>query len=89
MPNIKSAKKRMKTSAFRRSLNRGQKAELRTTIKNMELSIESDQAKAKELLPLTMKKLDQAAAKGLIHKNKAARKKSRMTKKYSQTTKAS
>ena len=78
MPNIKSAKKRMKTSAFRRSLNRGQKAELRTTIKNMELSIESDQAKAKELLPLTMKKLDQAAAKGLIHKNAAARKKSRL-----------
>ncbi len=86
MPNIKSAKKRMKTSAFRKSLNRSQKSELRTTIKNMELAIETDQEKAKELLPLTMKELDQAAAKGLIHKNAAARKKSRLMQRLNKSS---
>ena len=53
-------------------------AALRTAVKKMEQTLDNDTDQAKEAMPLIFKKLDQAAAKGLIHKNVAARKKSRL-----------
>ncbi|HEY1065048.1 MAG TPA: 30S ribosomal protein S20 [Pirellulales bacterium] len=80
MPNTKSAKKDMKKSAERRAINRAGRSLLRSTIRKTRAAIAAgDAAKAAETFPLTTKKLDQAAAKGLIHKNTAARHKSRLS----------
>jgi len=81
MPNIKSAIKRVKQSEKRRALNASQKSALRTSIKAVEAAVSnSDATNAQSALVLAAKKLDKAAGKGLIHKNAAARKKSRLTK---------
>lgn len=81
MPNIKSAEKRVKVSAARRERNMSDRSTLKTVIKKMDQTIANDPNSAADLLPVTMKVLDEAVTKGLIHKNKAARKKSRMAKK--------
>ena len=57
-------------------------------MKNTQIAMETDLEKAKGLLTLTIKELDQAASKGLIHKNAAARKKSRLMRKFNQLTAA-
>ncbi|KMY50864.1 30S ribosomal protein S20 [Peribacillus loiseleuriae] len=81
MPNIKSAIKRVKTNDSKRVQNATVKSTMRTTIKNAEAALAGDNAAtAKEALLIAAKKLDKAASKGLIHKNAAARKKSRLTK---------
>lgn len=82
MPNIKSAIKRVATSEERNAANSATKSTMRTAVKKVEAAIESnDGAAAKESFVLAAKKLDKAATKGLIHKNAAARKKSRLAKK--------
>ncbi|MFS1513563.1 30S ribosomal protein S20 [Chengkuizengella sp. SCS-71B] len=82
MPNIKSAIKRVKTSEKRRLINAAKKSALRTAIKTVDTAIEDKNAEsAKAALSDAIKKLDKAASKGLIHKNAASRKKSRLTKK--------
>jgi len=82
MPNIKSAIKRTKTSEQRRQRNASQKSALRTAIKQADQAIAgTDVNAAKAALVLAQKKLDKAVTKGLIHKNAAARKKSRLAKK--------
>ncbi|WP_168119325.1 30S ribosomal protein S20 [Paenibacillus sp. HB172176] len=82
MPNIKSAIKRVKTSEKRRALNASQKSALRSAVKSADQAIVStDAAAAKAALIVATKKLDKAVTKGLIHKNAAARKKSRLAKK--------
>ncbi|EFM12722.1 ribosomal protein S20 [Paenibacillus curdlanolyticus YK9] len=82
MPNIKSAIKRVKTSEKRRALNASQKSALRTAVKSADQAIAgTDVEVAKVALVAASKKLDKAATKGLIHKNAAARKKSRLAKK--------
>lgn len=81
MPNIKSAEKRVKTSTLRRLQNRAKRSALKTTEKRFTTALNTEVEKAKELLPLTMKKIDKAAAAGVIHKKTAARKKSRLMKK--------
>lgn len=82
MPNIKSAIKRVKTSEKRRLQNASQKSALRTAIKTFESAAAAQNIEsAKEALIAASKKLDKAASKGLIHKNAAARKKSRLAKK--------
>ncbi|WP_127532270.1 30S ribosomal protein S20 [Paenibacillus kobensis] len=82
MPNIKSAIKRVKTSEKRRALNASQKSALRTAVKAADQAIAgTDAAAAQAALIAATKKLDKAATKGLIHKNAAARKKSRLAKK--------
>lgn len=81
MPNIKSAIKRVKVSEKRRLRNASQKSALRTAVKSFETVAASGNVEsAKEALILASKKLDKAATKGLIHKNAAARKKSRLAK---------
>lgn len=82
MPNIKSAIKRVKTNDARRLRNASQKSALRTAVKQADQAVVgTDVNAAKEALQLAQKKLDKAVTKGLIHKNAAARKKSRLAKK--------
>lgn len=82
MPNIKSAIKRVKVSEKRRLRNASHKSALRTAVKNFETAATGENvATAKEALIAASRKLDKAVTKGLIHKNAAARKKSRLAKK--------
>lgn len=76
MPNIKSAKKRVRVNANKAGRNKAANSALKTAIKKANLAVESGAADKAELVNLAVKKIDQAAAKGLIHKNNAARKKS-------------
>lgn len=79
MPTTKSAKKRLRQSLERRARNRSVKSSLKTHIKRVATAIASgDQAKVATEYRLTCKKLDQAAAAGVIHRNTAARHKSRL-----------
>lgn len=80
MPNIKSAKKRVKVNAVKSARNKAARSALRTEIKNANAAIVAGENK-EEALKAAVKKIDQAAAKGLLHKNTAARKKSALAKK--------
>lgn len=83
MPIIKSAKKRVKTAAKRSERNREWKEALKSSIKSFEKLVEDgNAAEAKDQLQKTIKVIDKAANKGIIHKNNAARKKSRLSKMY-------
>lgn len=79
MPNIKSAKKRVKTTSKARLANSSEKSSMRTAIKKVEKTTNKEEAT--KLLNEVTKKLDKAAGKGLVHKNYAARQKSRLTQK--------
>ena len=79
MANIKSQKKRILTNAKRAERNKGVKSELKTRVKTASSSAGTDQQD--ENVRLAVKRLDMAAAKGVIHKNQAARRKSRLMKK--------
>ena len=81
MPNIKSAIKRVKVNAKANAANVQAKSAMRTTVKKAELAIAEGAANAQELVVAASKALDKAASKGLIHKNAASRKKSRLAKK--------
>ena len=76
MPNIKSAKKRVKVIATTTARNKAAKSALRTAIKKANVAIEASAADKDVVVREAVKKIDQAAAKGIIHKNTAARKKS-------------
>ncbi len=77
MANIKSQKKRILTNERRRVRNKSVKSSLHTAIRAFRTAAaEGDKDKAGELLVATSRKLDQAATKGVIHKNQAANKKS-------------
>ena len=77
MPNIKSAKKRVKVSEAKAARNKARKSALKTAIKKARAAEGENQD---VLVKDAVKKVDQAAAKGLIHKNNAARKKSALAK---------
>lgn len=82
MPNIKSAIKRVKTSEVRRLRNIAVKADLKVALKKVEQAVaQQDKESAKNYFLIATKKMDKAASKGVIHPNKAARKKSRLAKK--------
>ncbi|MBQ2751220.1 MAG: 30S ribosomal protein S20 [Oscillospiraceae bacterium] len=76
MPNIKSAKKRVNVIATKTELNKAKKSALRTSVKKAELSLANGAENSVELVRAAIKNIDQAAAKGIIHSNAAARKKS-------------
>lgn len=81
MPNTSSAKKALRQNQKRRQLNRSQRSALRTIVKKCREAAAGDDAEAAQnAFRLAVKRLDQAAAKGLIHKNMAARTKSRLSK---------
>ena len=80
MPNIKSAKKRVMVAEIRHGRNQAVKTNLKTFIKKFEATVATgDKAAAAEAYKAAVKKLDQACAKGIMHKNNCARKKSQLT----------
>ena len=81
MPNIKSAKKRVKVIATKTARNKATKSALRTAVKKAYYAVDTNADNKTEAVRLAIKKIDQAAAKGLMHKNCAARKKSQLAKK--------
>ncbi|ADY56729.1 SSU ribosomal protein S20P [Syntrophobotulus glycolicus DSM 8271] len=85
MPNIKSAVKRVELSKIRNLKNSAAKSALKTTIRRFEEALAAGPEGAAEALRKATRALDKAASKGLIHKNQAARRKSRLTKKLSDT----
>lgn len=79
MPNTKSAIKRLKQSEIRRQRNKAVKTRTKTEIKKVLSAVESgDVSAAEEMFKTAAKKLDQAGSRGIIHKNAAARQKSRL-----------
>ena len=81
MPNTKSAKKRLKQSIGRRTRNRATKSALKTEVRKVRAAVVAgDVEKGTTELRIATKKLDQAAAHGVIHRNAAARTKSRLSK---------
>lgn len=79
MPNIKSAIKRVKVSEKKNLRNRMIKSAMRTNVKKFATALNAGEATA-ELLGATQGAVDKAAAKGVIHKNAANRKKARLAK---------
>ncbi len=76
MPNIKSAKKRVLVNKTKAARNKSTNSALKTAIKKANAAIDTNAADKAEVVNAAFAKIDQAAAKGLIHKNNAARKKS-------------
>ena len=81
MANHKSAIKRHKQNLVRRARNVSVKSSIKTAVKKVRAAVENkDLEKAQELLTLATKSLDKAASKGIIHKNNASRRVSRLAK---------
>jgi small subunit ribosomal protein S20 len=78
MPNIKSAKRRMKTSAKARLKNRSERTRIRTAIKNVRQAASADAGQA--TLRAAVSVLDRAATKRLLHPKTVARIKSGLTR---------
>ena len=76
MPNIKSAKKRVKVIQTKTLQNQMFKSQLKTVIKKFEASLSQGKEAASEAFAAVVKKTDQAVAKGILHINTAARRKS-------------
>ncbi len=85
MPNIKSAKKRVLVNQTKAAQNKSAKSALKTSIKKANAAIDSDAADKNEAVKAAVTKIDRAAAKGLIHKNNAAHKKSALQVKLNKT----
>ena len=81
MPNIKSAKKRVKVAAAKTAANKIVKSNLKTSIKKAAAAIETGAADKDMAVRVAIKKIDQAAAKGILKKNTAARRKSSLARK--------
>lgn len=80
MPNTESAKRALRKAERRRLRNRSQRSALRTLIKKVRTFVANGNLEgARVALQTVIRRLDQAADKHLIHKNAAARKKSRLT----------
>lgn len=85
MANIKSAKKRILVNRAKALRNQMVKSQLKTTIKKFNAAVDAgDKAQASEMYKLAVKKVDQAVAHGILHKNNAAHKKSAFTLRYNQ-----
>ena len=82
MPNIKSAKKRVKVTSSKTLQNKMFRTQLKTEMKKFEAAVAAgDMALAQEAYKAAVKKIDKAVLRGIMHKNAAARKKSQFTKK--------
>ena len=82
MANTKSARKRIRTNERRRVRNVMVRSELKTLVKKSVQATAGKAESSQEILAAALKSLDQAAAKGIIHKNQAARRKSRLVRRY-------
>jgi len=78
--NIKSQIKRNRQNEKRRIANKGVRSELRTRVKGAIVAAETGAETATEASAIAMKRIDKAANKGVIHRNAAARRKSRLAK---------
>lgn len=80
MPNHKSAEKRVRQNVKRNAINKNNKSALRTQIKKLRAALAAgDKNQSQELLTPTVSIIDKAVNKGVLHKNTAARYKSRLT----------
>jgi len=85
MPILKSAKKRLRQNIKHNLRNRAYRSALKTQMKKFLSVVKEGNAQvAQEELRLTVKKIDKGVVKGILHKNTASRKKSRLTKKLNQ-----
>lgn len=81
MPIIKSAKKALRGSLVKKAMNDRNKKNIKESVKKIEKLVkEKKQAEAKKLLPEAYSVIDKAAKRGIIKKNTASRKKSRLSK---------
>lgn len=81
MPNHKSAEKRVRQTERRNEVNRRNRSRLRTEIKKLRTAITGKDAEnSQTILPTTVSMIDKMVAKGVLHRNAAARYKSRLTK---------
>ncbi|HEU5459386.1 MAG TPA: 30S ribosomal protein S20 [Pyrinomonadaceae bacterium] len=88
MPNHKSAEKRVRQSEKRRVINRSNRTKVRTYIKKLRAALDSAKSDdVQKALPDTISVIDKAVQKGVMHKNAAARYKSRLTVRSNQIAK--
>ena len=88
MANLKSSKKDVRRSLVKATVNKGVRTSLKTYIKKVRLATEAeDVAMTAEALQLAVKNIDKAVQRGIIHKNQAARRKSRIAKSAALLTK--
>ncbi len=88
MPNHKSAEKRVRQSEKRRVINRGHRSKVRTYIKKLRAALDSGKSEdVQNVLPEVISVIDKSVQKGVMHKNAAARYKSRLTVRANQTAK--
>ena len=80
MPNIKSAKKRVKVIKVKTLRNKMHKSALKTQLKKADAAILASSDNKQEEVRLAIKRIDKAVAKGILHKNTAARKKSALVR---------
>ena len=83
MPNHKSAEKRVRQSEKRRQINRSNRTRLRSSIKKLRAEVDGG-GNTVALLPETISVIDKAVQKGVLHRNAAARYKSRLTTQVNQ-----
>lgn len=83
MPNIKSAKKRVKVIQTKTMRNKAVKSNLKTVLKKADAAVAANVADKEAAIRLAIKKVDQACAKGLLHKNTASRKKAQLARELS------
>ena len=83
MANIKSAKKRILVNQAKTEENKRLKTNLKTVLKKADAAVAANAADKEAAVRLAIKKVDQACAKGLLHKNNAARKKAQLARKLS------
>jgi small subunit ribosomal protein S20 len=86
MANIKSQMKRNRTNEVRRLRNKAARSEIKTRVKRAVVAAETGAETAGDELRLAVKRLDKAAAKGTIHKNQAANRKSRLVRRINALT---
>jgi len=80
MPIIKSAKKAIRVSARKKAINDRRKRSMKEVIKKIEKISKTDKTEAGKMLSVAYQTIDKAAKRGVIKKNNAARKKSRLSK---------
>ena len=80
MPNIKSSMKRVKIARKKNMRNTAIKSALKTSIKNSKVAIANNDESVAEIVKQTIKDIDKAVSKNILHKNNAARKKSKLMK---------
>ena len=81
MPNVPSAKKRLRQTLRRNMRNKAIRTRIKTVSKRVLKAVEDKDEKVNEYLSIAYKTIDMAASKGVIHKNQAARKKASLAKK--------